>query len=242
MFYKKILILYFIFQISFTGNSQVDSLKVKSNFYKKSILPVSLILGGALISSSSFEKSFQKNIRNAVGNDFGFAIDDYTRYVPILQLYTADILGVKAKNHWFDQTKNLTLSIIITDFITYRLKKGIYKTRPNGSNDGESFPSGHASFAFTNAAVLYQEFKDSSPLLAYSGYGFATTTAAFRVINNAHWISDVLVSSGIGIFVAKIIYLFDPIIKWNPFKNTKNINFIPQIQNEQYGFYLSVNF
>ena len=242
MFHKKLLLLFFILKIAFTGYGQVDSSKVKSNFYKKSILPVSFILGGILVSNSNFEKSFQKDIRNAVGNDFEFRIDDYTRYVPIVQLYGADLLGVKAKNHWFDQTKNLTLAIIVTDFITFRLKKAIFKTRPSGSPDGESFPSGHSSFAFTNATVLYEEFKDSSTLLAYSGYGFATTTAAFRILNNAHWISDVIVSAGIGILVAKVIYMFDPVIKWNPFKKTQNISFIPQIDKNHYGFYARITF
>lgn len=228
--------------MAFTGYGQADSVRVRPEFFKKSILPVSLIISGVLISNSNFEKSFQKDVRNAVGNDFELKIDDYTRYAPIVQLYGADLFGIKAKNHWFDQTKNLTLAIIITDFITFRLKKGIYKTRPSGSPDGESFPSGHASFAFTNATVFYEEFKDTSPVLAYSGYGFATTTAAFRILNNAHWISDVLVGAGIGILVAKVIYLFDPIIKWNPFKKSKNICVIPQIDNNHCGFYARITF
>lgn len=226
-------------------NAQTDSIiaqkKPKSSFLTQSIVPASLIIGGSLLSGSGFEKSFQKNVRNAVGNDFAFPIEDYTRYVPIAEMYGADAFGVKAKNHWFDQAKNLTLSIIITDFITFRLKKNIHKVRPNGT-DAQSFPSGHSSFAFTNASVLFEEFKDSSPLLAYSGYAFATTTGAFRIMNNAHWISDVLVGAGIGILVAKVIYIFDPIIKWNPFKKTKGISFVPVLDGNQYGVYLSKTF
>ncbi|MFV5690249.1 phosphatase PAP2 family protein [Flavobacterium sp. ZT3R25] len=218
----------------------VSKSKQKNTFFKISILPVSLITGGFLISNSNFEKSFQKDIRNFVGNDFSTSIDDYTRYAPIVELYAADIMGVKAKNHWFDQTKNLTLSIIITDFITFKLKKNIYKIRPNAGDDGQSFPSAHTSSAFTNATVLYEEFKDTSPLLAYSGYVFATTTGGLRIMNNAHWLSDVLVGAGIGILVTQVIYFFDPIIKWNPFEKTKNVTLIPQVDNDQYGFYLCI--
>ena len=227
-------------------NAQNDSIiaqkKSKHSFLTQSIVPASLIIGGSLLSGSGFEKSFQRDVRNAVENDFAFHIDDYTRYVPIAEMYGADVFGVKAKNHWFDQAKNLTLSIIITDFITFRLKKNIYKIRPNGSPDAQSFPSGHSSFAFANASVLFEEFKDSSPLLAYSGYAFATTTGAFRVMNNAHWISDVLVGAGIGILVTKVIYAFDPIIKWNPFKKTKGVSFVPVLDGKQYGFYFSKTF
>jgi hypothetical protein len=230
--------------VNLSTNAQTDSLtskpKQKSTLLKTTILPISLITGGLLISGSAFEKSFQESVRNNVGEGFSTSVDNYTRYVPIVELYAADVMGVKAKNHWFDQTKNLTLSIIITDFITFKIKKISNKTRPNGDEIPESMPSAHTSSAFTNATVLYQEFKDTSPLLAYSGYGFATTTGALRIMNNAHWLSDVLVGAGIGMLVTNVIYYFDPIIKWNPFKKTDNITLLPEIANNRYGFYLCV--
>lgn len=230
--------------MTLSSNAQTDSLttrpKQKNILLKSTIMPVSLIAGGLLISVSTYEKSFQKSIRNIVGENFSASIDNYTRYVPIAQLYMADVLGVKSKNHWFDQTKNLTLSIIITDFITFKLKNISNKTRPFGSGNPDSFPSAHTSSAFTNATVLYQEFKDTSPILAYSGYGFATTTGALRIMNNAHWLSDVLVGAGIGMLVTNVIYYFDPIIKWNPFKKTDNITLLPEIDNNRYGIYLCV--
>ncbi|QKJ63583.1 phosphatase PAP2 family protein [Flavobacterium sp. M31R6] len=239
---KASLLAMVLLSFTITVKAQNDTINIKSkqknSFLKMSIVPIALIAGGSLISSSNFEKSFQEGVRNAVGDDFSTTADNYTRYVPIVELYAADVIGVKAKNHWFDQTKNLTLSIVITDFITFKLKTHIYKIRPNGSPDGQSFPSAHTSSAFTNATVLFEEFKDTSPLLAYSGYGFATTTGALRIMNDAHWLSDVLVGAGIGILVSKVVYYFDPIIKWNPFEKTKNVTLIPEIDNHQYGFYM----
>lgn len=228
--------------ITLSTNAQTDSLTNKPTqkniLLKTAILPISLIAGGLLINKSAFEKSFQKNVRNTVGEDFSTSVDNYTRYAPIVELYTADVMGIKAKNHWFDQTKNLTLSIIITDFITFKIKKISNKTRPIGSGNPDSFPSAHTSSAFVSATVIYQEFKDTSPILAYSGYGFATTTGALRIMNNAHWLSDVLVGAGIGMLVTNVIYCFDPIIKWNPFKKTDNITLLPEIENNRYGFYM----
>lgn len=232
--------------LSFLSYGQQDTLniKIKQNrsFVKKAIIPVSLIIGGSLISSSNLDVDIQKIIYNPNAKKFGTGIDDYMRYIPIIEMYTADALGIESKNHWFDQSKNLTISIIVSDFITFRLKNWVNKRRPNGGNILESFPSGHTSFAFTNAGVLFQEFKDTSPYLAYSGYVIATATGGFRVMNNAHWISDVMVGAGIGILVTELVYLFDPIIKWNPFKKIKGVSFIPQIDNDQYGFYLSKTF
>lgn len=225
-------------------NSQIaGEHKGKTGFFKKVAVPASFITAGALLSTSAFEVSMNKNIRNAVGNDFHTKIDDYTRYVPIVQLYAADVLGVKAKNHWFDQTKNLAISLIITDFITNALKDNITKMRPNESMGSQSFPSAHTSQAFTTATVLYEEFKDSSPLLAYSGFAIAGATGVMRMMNNAHWFSDVMVGAGIGILVTRVVYMFDPIIKWNPFlKKNKELTILPQISGEQYGMYVGYRF
>lgn len=58
-----------------------------------------------------------------MGNsDFNTTIDDYTRFVPLAQMYAADIIGIESRSHWFDQTKNATISLLITDFVTTKLK------------------------------------------------------------------------------------------------------------------------
>ena len=230
--------LIFIFSLCIVNaqTNKLDSITTKQ-IIKKSILPVTLIGAGLIINNSEFEKNLQIDIRNKVGNDFVFHIDDYIQYIPIAELYIADILKVKSKNHWFEQTKYLIISNIITSGITHGLKNLTDKTRPNGGEN--SFPSGHTSFSFTNATVLFNEFHKTAPLLAYSGYLFSTTTGVFRILNNKHWLSDVLVGAGIGIIVTDIIYYIEPFKKFNPFKNTKNISFIPKISNDRYELYFS---
>lgn len=237
----KFFLLTFCFIPLFCCYSQPKN-ESKKTIFKKALFPSSLILGGILLNNSSWEKKFQNDLRNEVGRDYNYPIDDYARYVPIAQLYVADLAGVRSKNHWFDQTKNLIISVAITDFITYRLKQAIHKKRPGGSNTN-AMPSGHTSLAFTNASVLYEEFKGTSKLLAYSGYGFAATTGAFRTLNNAHWISDVLVGAGIGILVTKLVYHFDYLFSWNPFKKKNNIHLSPIIEEgNKLGFYMSLDF
>ncbi len=224
-------------------NYEKIEFKPKNNLFIKRIIPVALITTGFLLSTSNFEKSLQKDIRNTVGNDFQFSMDDYTRYAPVIQLYAADILGAKSKNHWFDQTKNLILSSIISNGTSTLLKKEIYKERPgtygDGSTHANSFPSGHTTTAFTTATVLYEEFIDTNPLLAYSGYAFAIATGSLRLMNNAHYLSDVLVGAGIGILATRLVYHFDNLISWNPFKKTDGIAFVPQFNNNGLGFYFS---
>ncbi len=117
----------------------------ENTFLKKSILPASLVFTGILLSDSDFEKDLQLNIRKRVGDDFFTSFDDHTRNIPIAQMYIADIAGIQARNHWFDQTKNLVISVLLTDFLTMRLKRATGKQRPDGDDDYESWPSGHDS-------------------------------------------------------------------------------------------------
>lgn len=243
---KTFLTLLFSIVVFLPAPAQQDSVimpqKSMKNTIKQLIIPVSLITAGSLISGSTFEKNLNRDIGDAVGSNFHTKADNYLRFAPIAEMYAADALGLKAKNHWFDQTKNLGISLLVTNFITSQLKSITSKTRPNGAAIAHSFPSAHTSFAFTNATVLYEEYKDSSPLFACTGYGFATVTGSLRLMNNAHWLSDVMVGAGIGILVTKVVYLLDPLIEWNPFKNTKNIVMMPQVTNGNYGVYLNKSF
>lgn len=207
---------------------------------KKSIVPISLIGIGVIVNNSNFEKELQTNLRNKVGNNYELRIDNYLQYVPIVEMYSADLLGVKSKNHWFNQTKYLLIANLISATITHSLKNITNKERPNGAP--YSFPSGHTTLAFTNACVLYNEFKDNSPALAFSGYAFAATTGSFRMINNKHWLSDVLTGAGIGIISAELVYYFEPFKNFNPFEKSKNITLVPQIGSDAYGFYFAYNF
>jgi len=190
--------------------------------------------------AKAFEKNIKTKIRNQVGNEYEYKIDDYIQYAPVVELYLADMLGAKSKNHWFDQTKYLLISQLFSSSITHGLKQITKKTRPNGSEF--SFPSGHTTFAFTNATVLKNEFEESSFLLAYSGYSFALTTGVFRMLNNKHWLSDVLVGAGIGILATEIVYYFEPLKSFNPFKKSKNVSILPQINSTGYGIYYSYTF
>lgn len=70
--------------------------------------------------------------------------------------------------------------------------------RPDGSNN-KSFPSGHTATAFMAATMLHKEYGGRSPWYSIAGYSMATVTGVSRMLNNKHWLSDVLVGAGIGI-------------------------------------------
>lgn len=236
------LILLFCFQNSF---AQEDTTMFKKepnkSFLPKTIVPATLILSGVLLTGSQTEKDWQRDVRNKVGNDYHNDIDDYIQYVPYVEIYLGDIVGIKAKNHWFDQTKNIFIGGLVTTVITHSLKRGVGKERPDASSN-HSFSSGHTATSFMGATILYHEYKGSSTLFACSGYLFSTSTAGLRVMNNKHWVSDVLAGAGIGILVANLVYYIEPLKNWNPFKNNNNLTFSPIINGDEVTFVASFEF
>jgi membrane-associated phospholipid phosphatase len=60
-----------------------------------------------------------------------------------------------------------------------------------------SFPSGHTTVAFAAATVFAMEYKDTkwAPILAYS---VSSLIGLSRIMQNAHWASDVLVGAALG--------------------------------------------
>jgi hypothetical protein len=206
------------------------------------LIPSTVLVGGLFLNGSKAERQFQQYVRGYTGDSFRVHVDDYLQYAPIVQLYATDLAGYKAEHHWFDQTKLLLISHLITAGITTGLKRLILKRRPDGMP--QSFPSGHTSFAFVNASVMRKEYVNTAPCWSYTGYLFALTTGPMRVLNNRHWISDTLAGAGIAMLVTELIYYWDPLSSWNPFiKNKKrHLSLIPFSWEQGYGMQMNYSF
>jgi len=215
--------------------------RVKKPLLGQLLVPSVLIVTGSLLTGAELEKNWQVDIRNKVGNDYHNGIDDYLQYLPYGQVFLGDLMGIKAKNHWFDQSKNMLIGGITTLVITHALKRGVGKERPDLSSN-HSFSSGHTATAFLGGTILYHEYKESSMWYASSGYLFSVSAGGLRVANNRHWVSDVLAGAGIGMLVGNLIYHIEPLKNWNPFKHTKNISFSPIITTNEMTFIASLTF
>ena len=197
------------------------------------IIPTAFIVGGSIFSDSKGEIDLQNNIRNGLGKGISTRLDDYFRYGPMAELAIANAIGLKSKNHWFDQAKNLFL-IDVASFITVRSLKSLTKrSRPNNKYILNSFPSGHTTLAFSNATMLYYEYREDHPVFAYSGYAFATATGALRVLNDRHWVGDVLVGAGIGMLITHLVYKLEPLKNWNPFLKKERLSFRPIVNRDE---------
>ncbi|HAT75753.1 MAG TPA: PAP2 family protein [Flavobacterium sp.] len=212
---KLIMIVLSLF--TFAANAQTkDTIATVQNMDKVSnkqfIAPVALIASGALLMNTALNADLQKNANHFFGENFHTTSDDYLPFVPVAQIYLGKTFGYKPKNDFQHQTINIIVANAIGGTVFTALKHTVKEPRPDRSDDF-SFPSGHTSIAFTNAALLYYEYKDSNIWYASSGFLFATATGVLRIANNKHYTSDVLAGAGIGLASGLIVSY------WNPFKS-----------------------
>ncbi|WP_417887673.1 phosphatase PAP2 family protein [Zunongwangia sp.] len=109
--------------------------------------------------------------------------------LPAVTLGTSFIIGDN-EGVW-----EFTKGLMLTEAVTYGLKLGINKQRPDRSNDN-SFPSGHTSTVFHSAGFIHRRygFKYSIPAYALAGF-----TAASRIDSKKHDILDVIAGAAIGL-------------------------------------------
>lgn len=96
--------------------------------------------------------------------------------------------------------------------VTETLKTISQRHRPpedNGSGEfftsGRSFPSGHATSAWSLATVIAQEYRHRR-LVKFGAYGLATAVSLSRYTGRKHFLSDVLVGSVIGYSIGRYVY------------------------------------
>jgi len=95
---------------------------------------------------------------------------------------------------------------ILLKYISGRLRPN-ETTRPDAwFENGDSFPSMHASAAFAIGTVFAESGDEEHRWLRRSlGYGIAGATAYARLHDNVHWFSDVVAGAAIGISTARFV-------------------------------------
>lgn len=98
-----------------------------------------------------------------------------------------------------------------SELVTQGLKVATNRTRPDQSND-RSFPSGHATSAFSAAALANRNLdaigmqKGWRTALQVTNLGLASSAAWARVEGHKHFPSDVLAGAAVGHFLTVVIH------------------------------------
>lgn len=223
---------------------QQDSIEIptwsekKSSFKKSLYLTIPLVTAGIIAKTDNnlFSNAIFTDARNKRFPTFQSNLDDFLAIAPIGAVFTIDAFK-ESKNGVGDQIALLLKSELIMSAIVFPMKSLSQETRPDGSNN-QSFPSGHTAQAFVAATFMHKEFGHRNVWYSIGAYTAASTVGIYRVLNNKHFVNDVLVGAGIGVLSTNLAYLTHQ-YKFSKKKN-KNISFTPTYQSGLPGIYLAI--
>ena len=170
---------------------------------------VPLFLAGLAIKGD--KAMFRVNNKDGKPNtqlltDFKTGIDDYTQFFGPAMVVGLKLGGVEGRSDWPRLLASAGLSYAIMAGLVNGIKYTAKEMRPDGST-ANSWPSGHTATSFVGATLLHKEYGlTRSPWYSVAGYGVATATGVMRVLNNRHWVSDVMSGAGIGILSTELGY------------------------------------
>jgi hypothetical protein len=187
--------------------------RVRTSYAKWAIPAVCVTYGIVARFNETPVRRFDKYVANRVDENIRrqYPVDDYLQYVPAVAVCGLDFLpDIAARHNLRDRTLLLATSYLFMGAVVGTMKTGIPVWRPLKQADN-SFPSGHTAMAFTGAHLLYREYRDTSPWIGIGGYAVATATGILRVVNQRHWVSDVVTGAGISILSVEAAYLMLPV-------------------------------
>lgn len=177
----------------------------RPNAFRRAFTAPILLTAAGLSTLDDYKYQVQEERNKCIPN-FRNHADDYLQYSQIFIVYGLNGLGIKGKNDFVNRTAILIKSELMLGILTYSLKRITAIPRPD-TKALTSFPSGHTAQAFAAATFMAREYGYKSIWYSIGAYTVATGVGAMRVMNNRHWIPDVLVGASIGILTTNLAYL-----------------------------------
>lgn len=153
-----------------------------------------------------------KRLRHAHLPSFHNRYDDYLQFSPLALQMAMRLSGVRGASHSLNQmllSDALASGVMLS--VVYGVKTASRVLRPDGSSHN-SFPSGHTAMAFTAATLLHQEYGVSYPWLSALSYTAASAVGVGRILNNRHWVGDVVTGAALGYLSGKLGYWLSDLI------------------------------
>ncbi len=223
---KRILFFYILFTISFfstlaqtpfhrqspfqasnpsTSNDSICYLKgtLHKPKFGQFVMPLALFGSGFMVSSEThlLNKYEFREERNEHYSTFHTKVDDYLQFAPLAAGY--GMIAMNGKGNAWHYTRQIILTEFILGVSVTGIKTWTKVLRPDGGSKN-SFPSGHTAQAFASATLFADNFAADNPWLKAAAYLTATSVGVLRVMNNRHWVPDVIAGAGVGILSAKL--------------------------------------
>ena len=181
----------------------------------RTALPVALVTLGYLSRSENLLDELKEEVREETREsfpDFHTHLDNYSRHVPALAAYGLFAVGLKGERGVVPFTACYGLSHALSTGIVSNLKRISHTRRPDQPTDFSSFPSAHTAEAFMTATLLHEQFGRGRPWVSVAGYTVATATGAMRMLNDRHWLTDVVAGASIGFLSAETVWRLYPAV------------------------------
>ncbi len=156
-----------------------------------------------LSSIKKFDKVIEKNVpdKHVLVSS---KVQLIFKWLPVLWVLIANATGVKTKNRIIARILIIAFSEIILNSFVQPFKKLLRRRRPHSLFKYNSFPSGHTATSFSGAEILHHQVKKYSPFVSVAGYMIALITAALRLYERKHWMSDIIAGAIIGSISARL--------------------------------------
>ncbi len=150
-------------------------------------------------------------IRNNAVPDFRFAYDDYMQYAPAGVMVLMKACTYESRSSWGRMLVSDAFSTALMAATVNGLKYTVQRPRPDGSRNN-SFPSGHTATSFMSATMLHMEYGWRSPWFSIGAYTVATASGVSRILNNKHWMTDIIGGASVGIGAVHLGYYLTDLI------------------------------
>ena len=159
-------------------------------------------------------------IRNLQIPTFRYHYDDYLQYAPAMLMVGMKAYGIDGRSaSWSRMLVSDAFSVAVMAATVNGIKYSVGRLRPDGSAYN-SFPSGHTATAFMSATMLHMEYGWKNPIYSIGCYTAAALTGISRIMNNRHWLTDVVAGAAIGIGSVHLgYYITDKIFGERGFNN-----------------------
>jgi membrane-associated phospholipid phosphatase len=133
--------------------------------------------------------------------------------------------GVIVNNDWLRDTGIMMIASVTSSGLIQTIAKeavgrsrpvfgrGAFSFKPFGGADYHSFPSGHTMLSVATSWILARQVNFLPLKIVF--YSLPVITGASRVYVGAHWLSDILLGSALGIACAEGVLRLYPLIKKN---------------------------
>jgi membrane-associated phospholipid phosphatase len=209
---KKSLLAFLLLAIIASGSLTAS---VSDKTYFRSVLPkaykpsfVLPALGGGIIGSLVLSHVETNHRDFLYGDPFlpDFISHTCDRYIAEYWFIPISLAGALLEgygnNRYYEPLRHMAVAHSMNLGLTYALKWGIGRIRPDGTP--LSFPSGHTSISFTTATIWANWHGAAAGIPMYT---LAVLTALSRINDKRHWPADIFFGAILGTVTARALYV-----------------------------------